>query len=168
MKGYNFTIKDEYGNISDGVVDALVWQEAWNKLCILIRAGYKVLSVSNSNETVNESEEQSSMGILRLVKSGAVVTEETEEPPDSGIAHKITFLLTSGSPISIIANDTLTLYVSEWFHNIDDNEMIQTISLTVLDTVVSLDRMFVGALLISDYDGETEDAKEEEDNVLRD
>jgi len=151
MKRYNFTIKDEYGNISDGVVDALVWQEAWNKLCILIRAGYKVLSVSNSNETVNESEEQSSMGILRLVKSGAVVTEETEEPPDSGIAHKITFLLSSGSPISIIANDTLTLYVSEWFHNVDDIEVSSTISLTILNTVICLDRMFVGALLISDY-----------------
>jgi len=147
MKRYNFTIKDEYGNISDGVVDCEEWKEAWDKLCILIRAGYKVLSVSNAKGE-NESEEQSNMSILRLVKKGEVAVEEVEH---SGITHKITFLLTSGSPIRILANDTLSSYVSEWFHNVDDIEVSSTISLTILNTVICLDRMFVGALLISDY-----------------
>jgi hypothetical protein len=71
-----------------------------------------------------------------------------------------------GEVINVAVAQELLSYVSTWFHELE--EMSSTISLTVNGTIINLDRMFVGAMFVTEItedDVKSKDDEEEEDEV---
>jgi len=115
MKHYQFKMRDEYGNESIGNVDAEDWQGAHQKLCILIRAGYKILVINDLDEPEDELEEESTMSILSLVKQGDV--PEGAELPTVKL-YRITFLLVGERQLDMLATEELVEQIEEWFNDV--------------------------------------------------
>ena len=150
MKLYHFTMRDEdTDEISYGHVVGEDWQSAWFKLCTLIRAGYKILDVDEVLEVggvpifVGDDGEMESaiMAELKLIKKG----DGDTVPPALDRKYKITFLV-GDNQIDIITTQEIAEEVHGWFH--DPDQEIPTIDLFMGDTAISLDRGFVGALLM--------------------
>jgi hypothetical protein len=156
-------MRDEYGNESLGNVDAEDWKEAWKKLGVLIRTGYKILVINDLDEP-EEEVEASDMSILQLVKKGEA--QNTPEIEETETLFQLSFALLSGEQLNVCAKAGFVDRVTQWF-NSEDEDAPATISLMIENSVVSLDRMFVGAIFttplsLDDLD-EDEDEGEDED-----
>lgn len=157
MKHYSFKMRDEYGVESWGHVDAEDWKAAWAKLCILIRAGYKILVVNDLDDPEDK---------LETIDMPVPVKVDHPEETDESKLYKITFMLISGDEFNVLAYEGLKDHVNAWFH---DPEVTTptTIALSIEDTTFSLDRMFVGAVLCAEVtkEDEVESNIEEGDTV---
>ena len=108
------------------------------------------------------------MSILHLVKPGEQPPEVIEEIEQM---YKITFVLLAGNPMTVLANEELKQDISSWFNGSEEEEV--TCTLNISGITVCLDRMFVGAIFISEFDGEEavsidEVEVGEAENVIRD
>jgi hypothetical protein len=160
MKHYQFKMRDEYGNESIGNVDAEDWQGAWKKLCILIRAGYKILVINDLDEPEEEFEEESAMSILSLVKQGDV-PEGAEFA--TGKLYQMALMLVGDRQIDLLASEELADHIQDWFSD-DEEDKPPVISLIIEGVKVSLDRAFVGAIFQQEYFMREEDGNEGEDD----
>jgi len=162
LKHYQFKMRDEYGSESIGNVDAEDWKGAWNKLCVLIRAGYKILIINDLDEPEDELEEEPTMSILSLVKQGDV-PEGTELP--TGKLYRITFMLVGERQLDMLATEELVEQIEEWFNDVEE-ECPPVINLMIEGIKVSLDRNFVGAIFQKEYIMGEDETEEDNDDEL--
>lgn len=140
MKDYKFTMKDKYdGSLSTGIVSGVDWKEAWAKLTPLMKAGHKIIDIYDADDVLSDNmpEEEPEEDIL------------TMEDLDPNQLFKVSFLLCDGNPINLIVSTDLLDRINTWFKDEDDSQP-PTISLLVDHiTIITLDRAFVGALMVA-------------------
>lgn len=159
MKQYAFIMKDKLdGTISKGQVDGETWQKAWNKLTPL-RSGHIILSIDDIDAKDTEA---SNMSILETIEQ----EDEQDEEPKSEKLFRLDFMLMAGQQLSVVVGEELADHISEWFHYADDEDVPSTFSIQVVDTLVSLDRMFIGAIFKKEYIGDVNKPEEVEGAII--